>query len=145
MTDYVALAQAALARYRAQQAAAAATTECEKSEISEKRVPDAEAQTPDADPQALRRAALLFVNKAGARLVRNCQLCYPEAPADAPYLVLVPTENDGPEFRRALATLGLPHPPVVPRRAPLSYLPVRCEHVEPGPGSSEGGRGGGGP
>ena len=49
-----------------------------------------------------REAALAFVNRAGARLVRACPVCHPAAPAGARLLILVPAENDGPDFRAAI-------------------------------------------
>jgi hypothetical protein len=82
---------------------------------------------PDSD-LATHESALAFVNRAAARLVVACPSCYPDAPEAAEYLVLVPPVSDGPDFRRALATLKIPYP-VVYRRDPLSHLPPRCQHV----------------
>ena len=73
-------------------------------------------------------AALQFCSAAGARLVRGCRTCYPNTPAGAEYLVLVPAVNDDPEFRQALQVLRLDHLPVVPRTDPLGHLSARCEH-----------------
>jgi len=80
-----------------------------------------------ASDLAAGEAALAFVNKAGARLVRACRECYPDAP-ESEFLVLVPRCNDGLEFRRCLNLLRIPYP-VMARRDPLSHLPARCQHV----------------
>ena len=96
----------------------AAITEREISEESEERVSDL----------ARREAALVFVNRAGARLVAACPTCHGVAPEER-YAVLVPQPNDTLEFRAALAVLKLNHLPVIGRRDPLAHLPTRCEHV----------------
>jgi len=113
--DYVAIGKAALARSRARRAA---LEQDERNELNEKR------------PDLAAEAALHFVNRAGARLVRACSTCYPGLPAEARYAVLVPAPNAGVDFRLALATLKLGHYPVVARRDPLSHLPARCQHQE---------------
>jgi hypothetical protein len=79
--------------------------------------------------QALRRAALLFVNKAGARLLAVCPECTGDIRAE--YAIMVPHQNDTPEFRDALRQLRLSHLPVITRHDPIDHLPARCEHVRP--------------
>lgn len=75
-------------------------------------------------------AALAFVNRAGGRLVAGCATCYPGLPPEARYVVLLPAENDGVEFRQALQVLRLGHLPVLARTDPLAHLPARCAHVK---------------
>jgi hypothetical protein len=83
---------------------------------------------PTIPPMSDREAALAFCNAAAARLVAACPLCFPDT-QDAAYLVLVPLENDSPEFRRALEVLRIPYP-IITRHDPLAHLPARCQHVQ---------------
>jgi len=83
--------------------------------------------TKPTNPPSLedREAALVFVNRAAARLV--CPDCFPDLPSGARYAIAVPTANDDAQFRDALRVLRMDQLPVIRRILPLGFRP-EVEH-----------------